>query len=276
MKIERKTIIDRFAGKVAIVSGGSTGIGRAIVEELCKEGASVCFTGTSELGIQTQKELFNSGMNAMFCQGDMEDEAFCKDTVEQTASLWGKINYLVNNAFSFTAKGEDARTEDWERSFFVGPVGYARMMQNIKPFMIREGGGAVVNMSSISAHIAQINRWTYNAAKGAVNQLTKCAALDYAKYNIRVNSVSPAWIWTREVQKAADLDGGGRAKWEQVWGAYHMLERCAEPVECAGPVLFLLSDDASFITGTDLAIDGGYLAMGPEGIGKTTVNAGTF
>jgi NAD(P)-dependent dehydrogenase (short-subunit alcohol dehydrogenase family) len=149
------------------------------------------------------------------------------------------------------------------------------MIQNVKPHMQKQGGGSIVNMSSISAHIAQINRWTYNAAKGAVNQLTKCTALDYAKFGIRVNSVSPAWIWTREVQKAADLAGGGKEKWAPVWGEYHMLERCAEPVEVAGPVLFLLSDDASFITGTDLPIDGGYLAMGPEGIGKTTVNAGS-
>jgi NAD(P)-dependent dehydrogenase (short-subunit alcohol dehydrogenase family) len=273
----RKTLKDRFAGKAAIVSGGSTGIGLSIVEELAKEGAAVCFTGVSELGFETEKKLKAAGLEKiLFCRGDMVDEAFCAETVAKTAGAFGRVDYLVNNAFSFLAKGETAQTEDWQRSFFVGPVGYARMMQNVLPHMKKAGGGAIVNMSSISAHIAQINRWTYNAAKGAVNQLTKCAALDYAKYGIRVNSVSPGWIWTREVQKAADLDGGGRKKWEPVWGAYHMLERCADPVEVAGPVLFLLSDDASFITGTDLPIDGGYLAMGPEGIGKTTVNAGSF
>jgi NAD(P)-dependent dehydrogenase (short-subunit alcohol dehydrogenase family) len=219
----------------------------------------------------------NAGFgNVIFCRGDMIDDEFCREVTEKTAKAYGRIDYLVNNAFSFLAKGDEAKTDDWQRSFFVGPVGYARMMQNVKPYMQKQGGGAIVNMSSISAHIAQINRWTYNAAKGAVNQLTKCAALDYAKYGIRVNSVSPGWIWTREVQKAADIDGGGRKKWEPIWGAYHMLERCAEPVEVAAPILFLLSDDASFITGTDLPIDGGYLAMGPEGIGKTTVNAGSF
>jgi NAD(P)-dependent dehydrogenase (short-subunit alcohol dehydrogenase family) len=273
----RKTIKDRFAGKAAIVSGGSTGIGLSIVEELAKEGAAVCFTGVSELGFETEKNLKAARLEKiLFCRGDMVDEAFCTETVAKTAGAFGRVDYLVNNAFSFLAKGKTAQTEDWQRSFFVGPVGYARMMQNVLPHMKKAGGGAIVNMSSISAHIAQINRWTYNAAKGAVNQLTKCAALDYAKYGVRVNSVSPAWIWTREVQKAADLDGGGRKKWEPVWGEYHMLERVGEPVEVAGPVLFLLSDDASFITGTDLPIDGGYLAMGPEGIGKTTVNAGSF
>jgi NAD(P)-dependent dehydrogenase (short-subunit alcohol dehydrogenase family) len=186
------------------------------------------------------------------------------------------VNYLVNNAFSFVAKGEDAAVEDYLRSFSVGPIAYARMVQHCIAPMKEAGGGAVVNMSSISAHIAQVNRWTYNMAKGAVNQLTKCQALDLAKYNIRVNGVDPAWIWTREVEKAAQLDGGGREKWEPVWGSYHMLRRTGEPVECAGPVLFLLSEDASFMTGTHVAVDAGYLAMGPEGIGETTVNAGSW
>jgi NAD(P)-dependent dehydrogenase (short-subunit alcohol dehydrogenase family) len=90
-----------------------------------------------------------------------------------------------------------------------------------------------------------------------------------------VNSVSPGWIWTREVYKAAALDGGGREKWDPIWGEYHMLGRCGEPIECAGPVLFLLSDDASFITASDLPVDGGDNGMGPEGLGKTTVLAGS-
>ena len=85
-------------------------------------------------------------------------------------------------------------------------------------------------------------------------------ALDLVRYGVRVNSVVPRWIWTREVLKAADLDGGGRQKWEPVWGRYHMLERCCEPIECAGPILLLLGDDASFISAADLRIDGDYLS----------------
>jgi NAD(P)-dependent dehydrogenase (short-subunit alcohol dehydrogenase family) len=137
------------------------------------------------------------------------------------------------------------------------------------------GGGAIVNMSSISAHIAQKDRWTYNAAKGAVNQMTKCQALDLSPFNIRVNNVDPAWIWSNETDKAANLDGGGRAKWDPIWGKYHMLRRMGLAVEVARPTLFLLSDDASFITGTTLMVDGGYLAMGPEGLGETAVIAGS-
>jgi NAD(P)-dependent dehydrogenase (short-subunit alcohol dehydrogenase family) len=100
-------------------------------------------------------------------------------------------------------------------------------------------------------------------------------ALDLSEHRIRVNSVSPGWIWTREVYRAAEIGGGGREKWDPVWGEYHMLRRCGEPIEVAGPTLFLLSDDASFITATDLAVDGGYMGMGPEGLGKTTILAGS-
>lgn len=157
----------------------------------------------------------------------------------------------------------------------VGPIGYATMAQAVAGPMKRSGSGAIVNISSVSAFVAQPNRWTYNAAKGAVHNLTKCMAYDLAPFHIRVNSVSPGWIWTQEVYKAAAIDGGGREKWDPIWGEYHMLRRCGEPLEVAAAVLFLLSADASFITAADLPVDGGYMGMGPEGLGKTTVLAGS-
>lgn len=271
----REPIHDRFKGKVVIVTGGAHGIGRAIAEELVKESAQVTIADISEEGAEVVNQLTEQGYEALFCQGNLADETFCKSVVEQTLARWGKVNCLVNNAFSFTAKGLDASREDWERSFMVGPVAYATMAQNVAEPMKAQGGGAIVNMSSISAFIAQPNRWTYNAAKGAVNTLTKCIAFDLAPYHIRVNSVSPGWIWTREVYKAANQDGGGREKWDPIWGEFHMLRRCGEPIEVAAATLFLLSDDASFITAADLAVDGGYMGMGSEGLGKVTRLAGS-
>jgi hypothetical protein len=216
--------------------------------------------------------LTQAGHDVLFLGGDMAEEQFCMKVVQDTVKKWKKVNLLVNNAFSFVAKGKDADRSDWERTYQVGPIAYATMAANIAEPMKQAGGGAIVNVSSISARIAQPNRWTYNSAKGAVANLTKCIALDLAPLGIRVNSVSPGWIWTREVEKAA---GGDRAKWEPVWGEFHMLRRLGEPIEVAAAILFLLSDDADFITGADLPVDGGYQGLGSEGLGSASQFAGT-
>ena len=261
----------RFDDKVSIVTGGSSGIGRACVERLCREGSSVIFTGISDIGTETEKTFKQAGHRVHFLRGDMAAQEFCRQVVDEALSRWGKLNYLVNNAFSFTAKGLDATREDWHRSMDTGPIAYATMAQYCAEHLKRQPGGAVVNIASISGHIAQPNRWTYNAAKGAVLQLTRCMAMDLAP-SVRVNTVSPAWIWTREVDKAADHD---RTKWAPVWGDFHLLRRLGEVEEVAAAVTFLLSDDASFITGTDLLVDGGYLAMGSEGLGQSSSFAGS-
>lgn len=273
--MKHTSIPDRFRGKAALVTGGGAGIGRSIVEELLKEGAAVAFTDLNPAAVQTMEELQTPDRRVLFLAGDMADESFCRDAVERTAAAFGRIDYLVNNAFAFTAKALDATTADWMRSFSAGPLAYARMVQQVVPHQRKVGGGAIVNISSISAHVAQAHRWTYNAAKGACTQLTRCQALDLAPDRIRVNSVDPGWIWTNETDKAANLDGGGRAKWDPIWGRYHMLRRMGHAIEVARPTLFLLSDDASFITGTTLMVDGGYLSMGPEGLGETAVIAGS-
>jgi NAD(P)-dependent dehydrogenase (short-subunit alcohol dehydrogenase family) len=261
----------RFVDKAAIVTGGASGIGRAVVARLCAEGCKVTFSGISEAGEASEAELREKGYNVRFVRGDMADEEFCKKLVAVAVEEWGSLNCLVNNAFSFIAKGEDATREDWRRMFDVGPIGYATVTQHCAPHLRNSGGGSIVNMSSISAHIAQPNRWTYNSAKGAVVQLTRCMAMDLAP-EIRVNTVSPGWIWTREVDKAANYD---REKWGPIWGKYHLLRRLGRVEEVASATAFLLSDEASFITATDLFVDGGYLAMGSEGLGETSSFAGS-
>ncbi len=258
-------------GKVAIVTGGSSGIGMSCVERLCREGVSVTFSGLSEKGFDIEKLFLDKGYDVQFLQGDMAQESFCKEIVDATVRKWGALHFLVNNAFSFVSKGLDVTREDWDRVMHTGPVAYGTMAKYAAPHMRVAKGGSIVNVSSISAHIAQPNRWTYNSAKGAVSQLTKCMAMDLAP-EIRVNAVSPAWIWTKEVEKAAI---GGREEWEPIWGKFHLLRRLGSTEECSGPIAFLLSEEASFISGADLFIDGGYLTMGGEGLGEMSSFAGT-
>lgn len=120
---------------------------------------------------------------------------------------------------------------------------------------------AVVNVASISGYVAAYKRWTYNAAKGGVLALTKCQALDLAPLGIRVNSVSPGYVWTDVLDRSV---GGDREQWDPIFGSASMLDRCAEPAEVATAVAFLASDDASYITATDLVVDGGLTGMTPD------------
>ncbi|GHV85022.1 oxidoreductase [Spirochaetia bacterium] len=260
-------------GKAAIVTGGSRGIGRAIVERLLEEDVRVLFCGRSETSGKAALEEFQKkyGNNVHFAAADMEEKDVPEKLISQGRALFGELDFLVNNAFPFTAKAMDATYEDWTHTFMAGPAAYARMIAEFSKNR-KKKEGSVVCVSSISGHISQPLRWTYNAAKGAVKQLIRCAALDLAPY-IRVNCISPAWVKTDEVLKATP-----DKTWEstpKAWEEYHMLQKLQEPSQIAAAVVYLLSDDAAVITGHDLFADSGYLAMGPEGLGKTANFAGS-
>lgn len=262
-----------WLNRVAIVTGGASGIGQSTVEEFAQEGARVAiFDINVERGRGVQQALEAQGRTVSFHEVDVSDNVRCRQAVDVVAEQWGRVDFLVNNAISFLTKGLDVTPADWERSLGVNVVGMSNMVQACYPYQKQTGDAATVNLASISAHIAQKSRWTYNATKGAIVTLTKCQALDLAPDGIRVNCVSPGWIWTPEVAKAAE---GDRAKWEPVWGKFHMLRRLGEPREVARAILFLCSSDASFITGTELNVDGGYMGLGSEGLGDTTSFAGT-
>jgi NAD(P)-dependent dehydrogenase (short-subunit alcohol dehydrogenase family) len=259
--------------RVAIVTGGASGIGAATVQEFATAGVSVAlFDINASEGQQVAQAAQAQGQQVKFYEVDVSNADICRQAVQAVGAEWNRVDFLVNNAVSFIAKGLDATTADWERSLGVNVRGYANMVQACHPFMRKVAGAAIVNLASISGHIAQPNRWTYNASKGAILSMTRCQALDLSADGIRVNAVSPGWIWTPEVQKAAD---GDREKWEPIWGRYHMLRRLGDPREVARVILFLCSEDASFVTGSELRVDGGYLGMGSEGLGETSSFAGS-
>ncbi len=262
-----------FTGKVALVTGGASGIGAATAREFALNGANVIILDINVTsGERLALELHDAGYSAKFYHLDVSNGEACTSAVDSIAAEFGRVDCLINSAVSFISRGLSVTSEEWQRSLGVNVIGGANMAQACYPHMKAAGGGAIVNISSISGHIAQADRWTYNACKGAILSLTRCQALDIAPDKIRVNSVSPGWTWTPEVEKAAV---GGREKWEPHWGRFSMMRRIAEAGEIARPILFLCSDAASFITGADLPVDGGYLALGSEGLGEHSTFAGS-
>jgi dihydroanticapsin dehydrogenase len=213
-------------------------------------------------GTKTADDLQARGGKALFVPTDVSDEGSIRQMVAKTVQAFGKINVLVNNAAVFVLRGVDATPEEWRRILDVNVMGPALVAKQVVPEMRKAGGGAIVNLGSISSFIAQPEFVTYNATKGAIVQITRCLAMDLAKDNIRVNSVCPGVVWTAIVEKITCEMGMNRqeADAHSDWGGAHLLKRIAEPREIANAILFLASSEASFITGENLMVDGGYVA----------------
>jgi dihydroanticapsin dehydrogenase len=248
---------------VAIVTGGGAGIGRATCELFAEEGAAVVVAERDPAtGQETARHITGKGGRALFVQTDVADEASVRRMAAEAVRAYGQINVLVNNAAVFVLHGIEATPEDWRQILDVNVMGPALCAKHVVPEMRKAGGGAIVNLSSISSFIAQPNFWTYNASKAAVANLTRCMALDLAPDNIRVNAVAPGAVWTQIVQRLTREAGMDRAAADRDpgWGGAHMIKRIAEPREIAYAILFLASDEASFITAENLMVDGGYTA----------------
>lgn len=256
--------MQRLAGKVAIVTGGADGIGKATCVRFASEGAAVVIADINEaLGRATAEEIAGSGGLALFVRTDVADEKSIREMVDQTVRTWGRINILVNNAAVFVLKGIDATVEEWREILDVNVIGTSLVTKHVVPEMRKAGGGAIVNLGSISSFIAQPQFVTYNATKAAIATMTRCMALDLAPDKIRVNAVCPGTIWTQIVERITREKGMDRAAADADpgWGGACMLKRIADPAEVAAAILFLASEDASYITAAHLMVDGGYTAV---------------
>ncbi len=259
----RVAAMNRLAGKVAVVTGGGSGIGRATCELFAEEGAAVVIAEQDPAGgEETARRIAERGGRAAFIPTNVADESSVAAMAASAASQFGPIHILVNNAAVFVLRGIEATPEEWRQILDVNVMGPALAAKHVVPHMRRAGGGAIVNVCSISSFIAQPQFVTYNASKAAIANMTRCMALDLAPDQIRVNGVGPGAVWTPIVERLCREAGLDRAAADKdpAWGGAHILQRIAEPREIAYAILFLASDEASFITGEILMVDGGYTA----------------
>ena len=253
----------RLEGKTAIVTGGASGIGRAICELFAEEGARLTIADIDvEGGEQTLASVRAAGGVAQFVATDVSKEADVQAMVQAAADAYGAVNILVNDAAAFVfGEVQDVSDADWARVFGVNVIGQAYCVKHALPHMQAAGGGAIVNLASVSGFIAQPGFIPYNASKGAVLQLTRCLALDLAPHNIRVNAVCPGSVLTPATERHRQFVGADPEEFLAEAGASNFMKRVADPREIAYGALFLASDEASFVTGTPLVMDGGLTAQ---------------
>ena len=249
-----------IAGKVAVIAGGATTFGAAVVGAFVEAGAKVALADIDDAAGRQLAE--KHGQAVLFRQTDIADDGQLGAFVDAAVKRFGGIDFVVSMACSYLDRGMASSRADWHKALDVNLIGGALLVQQAHPHMRARGGGAVVNFASIGGKGGRLGRWIYPTSKAAIIQLTRCQAMDLAADNIRVNSISPAWTWSGPLEQAA---GGDRERARAIAAPLHMLKRFAEPSEVAQAVLFLCSDHASFITGSDLPCDGGNAAMGPEG-----------
>lgn len=254
-----------FDGRVAIVTGGSLGIGKAVARRLAADGAAVVIGArrTEPLN-DTVAELQAQGFKVQGMTADVSQADQVQRLVRFTVETYGGVDILVNAAGIQTyGTVVDTPEEVWDETLAVNLKGIYLTAKCVIPEMRRRGGGVIINVSSVQAYATQRGVAAYAASKGGINALTRAMAVDHAHENIRVNVVCPGSVDTPMLRNAAERFRGDRSVEEVIhdWGRMHPLGRVATPEEVAEVIAFLASPLASFVTGADIKVDGGLLAQ---------------
>jgi NAD(P)-dependent dehydrogenase (short-subunit alcohol dehydrogenase family) len=256
--------MNRVEDKVAVVTGGVSGIGRATSLLLAKEGAKIAIADIQGEDVQGLiSEIEALGGTAHFWQLDTTKE---KEVVSVFANIireFGKIDILINNAgiAGVNKPTHDITEDEWDDVMNVNVKGVFFCTKHVIPYMQKAGRGSIINMSSVYGLIGAGDLPPYHAAKGAVRLMSKNDAILYAKDNIRVNSVHPAYIWTPLVEALAQQSPEGVEAFRALLDSCHPIGHVGEPNDVAYGVLYLASDESKFVTGSELVIDGGYTAQ---------------
>ncbi len=251
----------KLQDKVALITGGGTGVGKATALLFAKEGAKVVITGRRENVLEEAcKEAADQNLDIEILVSDISKEEDCKTAVDYTVSKFGRIDILFNNAgVLYKEITHETTTEQWINTFDVNVRGMYLMSRYAIPYMLEQGYGIIVNNSSILGLKASPGFAAYNSSKGAVNQLTRSMALEYADKGIRVNAICLGTVYTPLVDEMFEQWGDKEAARER-YISVHPIGRLAEPEEIAPAVLFLCDDNISFMTGSMLSVDGGLSA----------------
>lgn len=250
----------RLANKVSIITGAGAGIGHSTALRFAEEGSKLVLADINQRDIEAvTKEVQAKGGDAVAVPGDISKEADAKRLSDIAVEKFGGLDIVVNNAANFTTfPVENATVEHWQAVLNVNVIGTAMVAKHAIPHLKKRGKGSIVNLGSMSGIIAQANMATYNSSKAAIHEMTRCMALDLAPFNIRVNTIAPGCVLTSATEREWTRLGMTREEWMSDRAALHMLKRVGDPIEVANAILFLASDEASFITAATLLVDGGY------------------
>ncbi|HEY9118621.1 MAG TPA: glucose 1-dehydrogenase [Marinobacter sp.] len=255
--------MDRLKGKVAVITGGSVGIGAATATRMAEEGAAVAILDCKDQeGKALASQLADRGFKAEYWHCDVSSEQEVKQVLDKVADTFGSLTVLVNNAgiAGPNKPTHELTEEEWDVVQNVNVKGVFFCTKHSIPHMKKAGVGSIVNLSSIYGLVSAPDVPPYHASKGAVRLMTKTDALLYALENIRANSIHPGFIWTPMVEGHLKTTGMALEEAKQATAALHPVGHMGEPDDIAWGVVYLASDESKFVTGSELVIDGGYTA----------------